>query len=467
MELIINTKFDWRLLDQFVFLSQCHEKQYQFLYNAQQKENLIHAGNGWGKTEVMARRHLSFILKHFDNPEYKTMNVALTMEQASFVLDRIVKMCRESPVLNWMIKDTRKLKNDYTEIQFINGAITSARTLKNKGEAIEGGEYGYISCDEVALERHLEFIREFILLPRMRRYKDSQIDYCATPKGLNAYYRIKQDIHTNHGYVMSGSSYDNPFIDHKHLDYMCNNKSQAYIDQVINGKFIDNSNYLFASRVNQLIDTSLQYESPMSNCMYVDGWDLARGRKGDISDSTVKYTIKIPLEQDGCGYIVDRWKGQIPWTAKSMENENMIEKKNYKTNVEDEVRRSHRYYNNSFIYVDSTGIGDTLFEIVKDIAKGVDFRGMKQKILESLQLTIDQDKLKCPYIPDLIEQMTTYTLKDTELDTDDIMALAIANYGMTQYNTDTKVKSSSSIYTTNQKKYGRNRHHYNKYAGRI
>lgn len=463
ISIIANTRFDWQALDSYVFRANCHPKQYKFLYESNKKENLLHAGNGFGKTEIPARKHIAYILKHFDNPEYKTLNVALTVEQASFVLARIVKLVKSSPVLSWLIPNDdclNRMRDNIMAIHWVNGAITEAKTLKNKGEAIEGKEYGYISADEVALERHLEFVRDYILLPRLRRYDDSQLDFFATPKGLNAYYRVKCDIERKGGCVMSGSSYDNTFIPRSHWDYMCEGKSQYYIDQVINGLFINNSNFLFASRVEELIDPTLSFEPPEVGRKYIDGWDLARGRKSDISDFTVKYTLKLPLEATGASVVVDRWKGQVPWTQKGMENENKIDGKNFKTSIEQEIRRSRALYNNSSVFIDSTGVGDTLYERVKDIAKGVDFRGKKSAMLENLQLSIDLQRLKCPLINDLVEQLTTYTLDDTNLETDDVMSLCIANFGLCEYTAlgkisygGGKVKFKSPYSSHNGRKY--------------
>jgi len=419
---------DWRAFDDLVLDYKSHPGQAEWLAKSTKRENLLHPGNGWGKTDIIAKKHIRFILQHYlDGEKYKTLNVAITQELSELVLERIAGMIKHSPILGDWFCNLKKaiVKHPYPCIRYENGAATEFKTTKRKGESIEGKEYGYISADEVALERHLEFIREKILLPRTRKWRDSQLDFYATPKGFNAYYRIKKDIERKGGYVRGGSSYENPHIDHALFDYLCSTWSKSKIDQIIKGKFIDTAEMMFASRVDKLFDNSLELtKSIETGQKYVEGWDLARGRRGEISDKTVGYRI---LQKTKPYIITQRWAFQLPWTEKGRENINTKAGKNIeKSSIEREIRQAN-YESNSAVYMDSTGIGDTLWEMCMDIAYPVDFRGGKKDIiLDHLQAILDYGMLKAPYIPELADEMTTYQRSDTNLDTDNIMALAVA-----------------------------------------
>ncbi|MGV9171973.1 MAG: hypothetical protein ACOC35_05290 [Promethearchaeia archaeon] len=401
--------------------------QLDFLINSVHLENLLHAGNGFGKTDIIARKHIVKHLIHFydpiNNKPYKTLNVAITKDQAELVQDRIITLVNSSPVLSsFFIKSIRK--NPTLEIKLINGGVIEFKTTKRKAEAVEGHEYGYITADEIALEQHLEFIREKILLPRLRKFKDGQLDWFATPKGFNAYYRIKNQIESAGGFVRSGSSYENPHINHQLLDYMIQNWSEAKVKQIVHGQFVDNANFLFASRLDNLIDNDLDFESIQSGAKYIEGWDLARGSNPN-NDETVGYRIKT----GAVNYIVDRWAFQLPWTEKERENLAKDSKLQAHSSIEREIRNRQKE-SKSKCYIDSTGVGDTLFRMVQDVAKPVDFRGNKDKILDHAQVVIDSGKLKCPYIPELVEQMTTYERDDKNLATDDVMAFCVACQGI-------------------------------------
>ena len=287
-------------------------------------------------------------------------------------------------------------------------------------------EFGYISPDEIALEMHLEFIRDKILLPRLRRWKDSQMDFSATPKGLNAYYRVNEDIKRRGGYVRGGNSYENPHIDHSLLDYQQKTWSQAKIDQIIFGKFIDTAEMMFASRVEKLFDSDYRFEEVVTGHKYIEGWDLARGRKGSLSDQTVGFRINTTVLPH---HIVKRWGFQIPWTEAERDNINAKEKKEIeKSSLEREIRNAH-YDSQADVYLDSTGLGDTLWGMLMDIAAPVDFRGgRKDRLLDHLQAVIDAGLIKAPFIPELADEMTIYQRDDRLLDTDNLMALAIACY---------------------------------------
>lgn len=423
----IATNRNWEPFDELVLGLKPDRKRHlgqeEFLQKSTFRENGLHAGNGFGKTSIFAKKHLFFILKHFaDGAKYRTLNVAITQDQAELVQDEILRLIQNSPLLRgWFMTDS--VKFPHAKIRYSNGAYTEFKTTKKKGESIEGKEYGYISVDEVALELYLEFIRDKILVPRLRAWDDSQIDYGATPKGYTAFFRIIEDIRRKGGYVRGGSSYENPFIDHQLLDYYTSTWSQAKIDQVIFGKFIDTADMMFASRVAKLFDNSLTFEEAEKGRTYIEGWDLARGRK-KTADQTVGFRLKhdLPFWQ-----IVKFWAFQLPWTEKERQNINAeLGKPVERSSIEREIRQA-QYESGAKVFLDSTGVGDTLFGIVQDIARPVDFRGgHKDIILDHLQAVIDAGLLKSPYIAQLADEMTTYQREDSQLETDYLMALAVA-----------------------------------------
>ena len=422
---------NWRPFDDLVLGHYCHDAQYEWLEKSVLRENVLHPGNGWGKTDVIAKKHVRFVLQHLlDGDKYKTLNVAITSEQSELVQERIIDLIKNSPLLKgWLINSNSVVKFPYPKIKYTNGAITEFKTTKRKGESIEGKEYGYISADEIALEMHLEFIRDKILLPRLRKWKDSQLDFMATPKGMNAYYRVEIDIKRKGGYVQGGTSYDNPHIDHTLLDYQCSTWSKSKIDQIIKGKFIDTAEMMFASRISKLFDDSLVLQDGVDRGnKYIEGWDLARGRKGSISDQTCGYRFDVTRVP---AVIVKHWGFQLPWTEKGRQNINADKRlKQEHSSIEREIRTA-QYESGADAYLDSTGIGDTLWEMVMDIAKPVDFRGgNKDVILDHAQAVIDAGLIKSPFIPELADEMTVYQRADQNLDTDNVMAFVVACQGI-------------------------------------
>lgn len=428
----IDEENDWRSFDELVLNHKCHKGQLLWLSKSTARENLLHPGNGWGKTDVIAKKHLKFILLHLlDGSKYRTLNIAITSEQSELVLDRIIDLIKNAPLLNtWLIDNTSVVKFPYPKIRYTNGAISEFKTTKRKGESIEGKEYGYISADEVALEMHLEFIRDKILLPRIRKYRDSQLDFLATPKGLNAFYRINVDIARKGGYVQLGSAYENPHIDHTLLDYQCTTWSEAKINQIIKGLFIDTAEMMFASRVDKLFDNSLVLIDGIDRGnKYIEGWDLARGRKGEISDQTVGFRADITKTP---AIITKRWGFQLPWTEKGRANINADKRidKVEKSSIEREIRTA-QYESGAVSYLDSTGIGDTLYEMLMDICKPVNFTGgNKDILLDHAQAVIDAGLIKSPFIPELADEMTVYQRSDKNLETDNVMALIILCQGI-------------------------------------
>ncbi len=417
---------DWMMFDECVLgiEENRHEKQLEFLRRSISRENVCHAGNGFGKTDIPVKKHIRFLLKHIiEGTKYKTCHTALTLDQASEFVDRFESIVTASPVLRDWFLDRIGSRGQKPTIKIYNGLKIEVRTLKNKAQAIEGKEYGYISADEVAMETHLEFIREKVFLPRLRKWEDSQLDFFATPKGMNAYYRVVNAIKRSGGYVVAGSPYDNPYIDHSIWKHLEKQWPKQKVDQVIYGQFVDNAKLLFASRVEKVFDSALDLEDTMRNGFeYFDAWDLARGKNVNEDDLTVG--LRFVKTKKGKYRIVKHWAYQLPWTKKSRES---LAKKGerFDSSLEEEIRRAWNDHK-QWVLLDKTGIGDPLFEVLSDIAGGVDFRGNKEKLIEHAQLVIDYGLVESPLIPKLVDQMTVYTLdEDKKLDTDYLMAFII------------------------------------------
>jgi len=425
----IQKENNWVPFYDLVLNSKPHNGQLDFLRNSIYRENVLHPGNGFGKTKVLAGKHLAYILKHWcDGHKYKTLNLAITGEQSELVQEEIIDHINDAPMLRgWFTNKKSVTKFPTPKITYTNGAVTEFKTTKRKGESVEGKEYGYISVDEIALERHLEFIRDKILLPRLRRWRDSQMDFSATPKGYTSFYRVTQDIKRKGGYIRGGTSYENPYIDHTLLDYQRSTWSEAKVNQIILGMFIDTAEMMFASRIEKLFNDNLSFEEVDKGHKYLEGWDLARGRKGSISDQTVGYRIDKFFNPYR---VVKKWAFQKPWTEK--ERENILAKTGIDEggSIEREIRAAH-YESDAEVALDSTGVGDTLWSIVMDIASPVDFRGgRKDVLLDHLQTVLDAGMLQAPFIPELADEMTIYQREDKNLDTDNIMALAIACFSI-------------------------------------
>lgn len=421
IQAIVNNR-DWSFFNDFVLSSPVHSGQGEFLKKSIHRENALHPGNGWGKTSVIARKHLFFLLKHFaDGKKYKTLNCAITQDQSELVLDEIVHLVENSPVLRgWFIR--RVVKHPRPFIEYANYSITEFKTTKKKGESIEGKEYGYISVDEIALEPYLEFIRDKIIFPRLRAWPDSQADYCATPKGFNAWFRVVNSIRSAGGYVRGGSSLENPYIDSDLFNYQIANKPDSYVQQVIYGNFIDNSSMMFASRLDKLFNPDLDFSDVRFGHRYLESWDLARGRKKN-NDYTVGFRFDITHSP---AQITKVWSFQKPWTDKEKELINLdASTELINSSTESEIRFAHEEAK-SIVRLDSTGVGDTLWAMLQDFAIPVDFRGgNKDKLLDHCQACIDSGLVQSPFIPELAEQMTNYQLPDNNLSTDFLMALVI------------------------------------------
>lgn len=323
----------------------------------------------------------------------------------------------------------RKYRGEYLWIRFhpvVGGAEIHFRTTDDKAKAMLGLDAHGISLDEAAFELYLDTVRNEVLNTR-RMSTGGPLHAISTPsEGVNAFsdwweegnpanpYRhpkvlaLRMSTRANVGFGITQSN----------LDDMIAQMPEYLVPQNIDGEFIEAVDaYFHAPAVEAVFDLDQAEElKPERGHRYVNGVDP--GIASDATGSLVlDYTVR-PIK----GVRLSKRQGRQAIPA-----------------VVNMVRENHLLYQQDgascTTILDSTGMGGKMFRQEFSIIRPLreyDFAGTKAKKLEllsDLKAVIDRGDIRLPkrgLWAQLRRQILGYKLDDKKLDTDLVMALALA-----------------------------------------
>jgi hypothetical protein len=418
---------------------------------------VVSAGNRAGKTIAMALVifHSSFYklgikpplagdsddaLRWIKEP-YEWYHIGIQQETAELVFRELTMIAqgihpaqkgRKAPLfmeLGQIATFNKKYRGEYLWFQFnkaVGGASIHFRTTQDKAKALLGKDMNGISFDEAAFDSHLMTIYQEVLNLR-RLSTGGQLHFISTPtEGINDYADLwelgnpenserdpqfmsfRMSTRDNIGYGLTQENFDS--IVRQQVAYL--------VPQNIDGYFIEaREAYFNAPQVEKVFDDTLPDErEPVAKRRYVQGCDPAIA-----SDST--------------------WAIILDFTDKNSMQGVRCRKKSGRqtvTSLVNMLRESHLLYNQGShctTIIDNTGFGGKMFaqelSIIKPLRQ-VDFAGTKSKkleILSDLKTIIDKEMITFPKSGiwlELRRQLLGYKLDDRNLETDAVMALAVA-----------------------------------------
>lgn len=278
-----------------------HDGQTAFLRNANAYINVLLPGNRWGKSTVIAQRHLHKLFFKlgvpFDDPvrwmdaEYETISLGHSADQAQIVFNMALKMSMNR-VFRPFVKATRS--TPFPEITLFNGAKLNCRSAADNGKYIDGHAYRHVSIDEAGWIDDLKDLMNGVII--MRLAGGGLIDLIGTPKGIGSglYWYANRAMRGVDGYYYQrGSVFDNPYLppeDIARRDELLKHSDPRLREQVIYGAFVSTEGLAFSQdELDNLFDPELPaHQDPIPGHRYYQAWDL--GRK---ADHTVGMTFDI------------------------------------------------------------------------------------------------------------------------------------------------------------------------------
>jgi hypothetical protein len=428
-----------------------HAGQQKWLNNSTRSENALVTGNRWGKSYCAAAKQIwrcTMLVGWNDvlwaamrkkHGHYHGINVSITADQSRIVWNTAYELV-QNPKISWMVRDVKM--TPFPRIEFINGAVLEARSTTRNGKHLLGHVYDSINWDEAAYESKFVEVRDNVL--RMRLVdRAGQLDYTTTGNGRNDFglYFLRALDGKEPVYAQSGSTRENPHIDRARLEYEAARMSPQRVAQNIDGAIIDMGGTFFLvedlqachdSALTDVMHVLAQIDDveawiklypdwdrtkraePENNTdwvrkypthLYAHGWDLA-----DKADWTVGFTLDITTR---------------PYTLVEFERFNKRGWEHVRARIRD---RSRRY--RGITVVDSTGVGDAILDDLRDVgAQGVNFSGgRKGELLGNWQRMISMREVRWPFVRPVYDEHKFYQLDDKGLDTDCVMAGALAGW---------------------------------------
>lgn len=276
-----------------------HPGQVTWLQNATQPINVLVPGNRFGKSTVIAMRHIWHCFgkvgakpsgkQTWMTMPYETISIAHSADQAEIVFN-MAKRLLSHPAIKPFVK--RTYATPFPRIVFYNGAVMHCRSAHDGGKYIDGHAYRFVSIDEAGYIEGLKNLMSSVIL--MRLAGGGMVDLIGTPKGFgDLYWYANRGLKGVKGYyAQRGSIFDNPFLppeDLKMRDQLLKHADPRLREQVIYGEFVSLTGMAFTKDQleNAFVEDMPAHQDYIPGHTYVQAWDL--GRRTD-------YTVGITLD---------------------------------------------------------------------------------------------------------------------------------------------------------------------------
>lgn len=379
-------------------------KQYeawQLFWDNQTMELLFGGGAGGGKTWFFCEWLLTNCYQFPGTKWFIAREELKRIMQSSYIT--WTKVCRyhNIPASDW------KLNGQYNYIEFIDGVAKGSRIdlLEVKASPTDPmfERFGSLEYTGGFFEEAGEITFEAYDVLKSRCGRHLNQEYNILPKvGLSAnptqnwlkdrfYKQWKQGTLPKDRAFVQSLYKDNPYTADIYGKQLSNISNPTIKRRLKDGDWeYDDSSALF-KRIDENIDASCLSE-PIAGRQYVIGVDLARIRD---------FTVITVIDKHSWKLVYFERFNQIDWNLQ-------------KAKIESVSRR----YNNARLKMDATGLGDPIVNDLQRVGLSIEpitlNSRVKKEIIDNLVILFEQDKLKIPNQPDLIEELKifTYTWND-------------------------------------------------------
>lgn len=390
-----------------------HPGQNQFFYESPAKKKIIAKGRRWGLTRGYAHRAIEYLMDG--------ISPGLWVDTVNSNIDRYVEryfypILMKIPQKYWKWRQQRK------ELELFGNKLDMRSA--DRPELIEGFGYKFIMLNEAGIILRNEYLYYNTILPMTLDF-NPDFYVGGTPKGKGLFHELAtraDDPERKDQEFFRFTSFDNPFLDEKDRQELIDEIPKSIQEQEIYANFLEDSSTVF--RNLEKCSTAMPAE-PVSQKSYIIGVDLAKH---------IDYTVIIVMNVDGEMVYMDRFN-QLDWAIQR-----------------ERIKFVHNKYNNAQCWIDSTGVGEPIYE---DLANdGVNVQGYKftneskKQAVQGLMISLEQEKIRIFRKEDLLgrvlrDEMVIFEYEMTPsgliryqapegYHDDCVIALALANWGVQQ-----------------------------------
>jgi hypothetical protein len=422
----------------------------------------IVSANRWGKTLAVAGLHIWYNFykvgvgrgndKAWTKAAYMTANLAPHSDATKPVFEAIIAILTSAfpiPLGDGSIKSNNCIIGYFLDqkhirttvpllISYSNNCSTIFRsTGEDKGDSIQGKNFGFISFDEGGRDNHLEYAVNSNIIPRLADLNGS-LAIVSTPdmksNSILYHYDIFQKgLQGEYGYYsQEGSIEQNKFLLRNNPDYVKNEKRRLkgdpILDQVLYGKFVFAGDNIFPTPdiMDARDDTLTEGESPKAKHTYVIGIDTAMGE--DEMVFTVLDTTSKPFR------VVRQLSAKGNSKSPQIHMDDFIglfrnynhEQNACKVIIETYNGESARFFLDLPYDVQ---VSTTCFGAWQPQGRKVIGRNSKNvkkaELILALRKLLANKEIVIPNEPNLIKQLSIYREDDSRLPTDRVISLAL------------------------------------------
>jgi hypothetical protein len=406
-----------------------HENQARIFFEATVRNKVIAKGRRFGLTLGFSQYSIEQLLDG---------RSILWIDTTAANIDRYVERYFV-PILRRLPSGMWNWRQQMKELKVGDGVMDFRSA--DRPENIEGFGYSLLILNEAATILRDQSLWHNTLRPMVLDQRGEML-IGGTPRGKGLFHQLWMKGQAGElGWASYHfSSFDNPFIDRQEIDDLAASMPEVVRRQEIHGEFLDEAAGVFRG-IQACISGGLA--SPVPGESYTAGLDVAKHQD---------FTVLIVLDSRNHMVFLGRinrldWGYQKEW-------------------IKGHVAR----YNKADLTMDSTGVGDAIFDDLKSAGLAVTpFKftsDSKKRLIESLMLSIEKQEISFPDIPELVNE-----LKNFEYDIapggairynapegfhdDCVISLALANWGSKEaagrstpgfFFVDTKISSRSDAW---------------------
>jgi len=347
-----------------------HEKQ-QLVADSPARFRVLAAGRRWGKSYLASAEAIKFSLA---KKRQVVWCVAPVFQQCKKLWRTILELLPNELI--------RNINRSELCIELVNGSVIWFKSADNP-DSLRGEGINFLVLDEVALFKRQAW--EEALRPALSDTKGSAL-FISTPKSYNFFHELfvkGQDPEEEETKSWQFPTSASPYVDAEEIAVARKSLPQIVFSQEYEARFIDDAGSVFRE-VNECI--SGQLEEPVIGKKYVMGADLAKH---------LDFTVLTVMETESKHVVAWQRFNQLSWEFQKSKILAMAKK-----------------YNNAKVVLDSSGVGDPVFDDLSRQALNVESfkftNESKAKLIESLSIAIEQKKLSFPKIPVLVSELHAF-----------------------------------------------------------
>lgn len=279
---------------------------------------------------------------------------------------------------------TRSISVQEHRIELTTGGVIDMWSL-DTADSVRGRKYARVILDEAAMVANLTEAWNAVVRPTLTDYRGDAW-FLSTPKGQNFFWQLYLRAGDDPDYAAwQMPTVENPIIDPEEVEEARRQLPERTFQQEYLAEFIEESGGVFR-KVREAIDAGRSAnELPIARETYVLGVDLAR-----VEDFSVLSVFDSRKRQ-----VYHERFNQISWERQVAA-----------------IVRAAQLYNNASVLIDSTGVGDPIFEALLKAGlrvQGYHFTNQsKTALIDALALALENAEVRLMDLPAQTNELMAY-----------------------------------------------------------